>query len=139
MRDLLGGRVHGDDDFVLALTREGFQHFIPFHHGQRGSLPMRMADGVEVAKDFSITAPIWLVSESRSIKWCSMPITSRIGSMILTPYFLDLVGATSGSLPSRPTTMQTGKWPSTATPRMALIESRKPVYCIMNTDLCPEA
>jgi hypothetical protein len=33
MRDLLRRRVNRDDDLVLALAREGFQHFIPFHHG----------------------------------------------------------------------------------------------------------
>src|SRR5512135_3388393 len=109
MGDLLRRHVDRDDDLVFALAREGLQHFISFHHGQRGSLPIKIAKGFEFLNDFSIAGAIFCASASRSIKQCSMPITSRIGSMILTPYFFDWVGATSGSLPSKPTIMHTGK------------------------------
>jgi hypothetical protein len=28
----LSGHVNGHDDLIFALAREGFEHFIPFHH-----------------------------------------------------------------------------------------------------------
>src|SRR5215831_8626860 len=57
-----------------------------------------------------------------------MPIASRIGSMMRTPQRGELRGVVEGSCPSSPIIMQIGWRYSTATPRMALMESRKPVY-----------
>jgi hypothetical protein len=33
MRQFLRRRVNRDDNLVLALSRESFEHFISFHHG----------------------------------------------------------------------------------------------------------
>jgi hypothetical protein len=33
MRNFLRRHVNRHDDFIFALAREGFEHFIPFHHG----------------------------------------------------------------------------------------------------------
>ena len=63
-----------------------------------------------------------------------MPMASKTGSMILTPYFFDWVGATPGSFPKSPTNMQTGFSPSTATPRSEFTESNSPVYCIIMSE-----
>src|SRR6266516_2874846 len=122
-----GGTIGRDHGLVGDVPRKRAETLIPLHHAAEGLRPINRASGCDAAYASSIAGRIFATSASALIRWCGMPMASRIGSMMRTPQRGESRGVVLGSCPSSPIIMQIGWRYSTATPRMALMESRKPV------------
>ncbi len=72
------------------------------------------------------------------VDFCDVVLRRVSPSDTATPYRLDCRGGTPGSFSNRPTIMQTGSEYSTATPRIALIESSMPVCWISSSARRPQ-
>ena len=64
---------------------------------------MNITTGPERAYACSIAGTISALSSVVSSRWCSIFMTSKIGSTIRSPYRAALVGGTPGFFPSSPT------------------------------------